>query len=306
MGSGAYSNNDPAIFGGGLVRITSVNDFVNYGSIKADATLTQLYSGHSGGGIKIQANNILGDGTFSAKGGTSTHPSYLTNGGGGRIALIYTKKNYTGSISVGSGGTGAEDGTVYDNNAGGAPVTLGPSSSPLNYSTLPSNNTSYIRADNISNDSTIDEGQPFGAYATDSFTKLLLHMDGADQGTDFPDASGTSKIVASASTVTSTATQEFGTASGAFDGVGSLLSTPDSDDFFFNSGDFTIDSWINLNQVPSSGNSYTILSQWEAGGNDGWHFALANNDAGFYGFGFDGKTFRKYRDWELQPRHLLI
>ena len=49
----------------------------------------------------------------------------------------------------------------------------------------------------------------------------------------------------------STAQFKFGGASGLFDGNGAYLSTPDSADWAFGSGDFTIDFWVRFNSLPA-------------------------------------------------------
>jgi prepilin-type N-terminal cleavage/methylation domain-containing protein len=78
---------------------------------------------------------------------------------------------------------------------------------------------------------------------TDSNTVLLMHMDGTDNGTTFNDQTG--KIVTRyGDTKTVTGTKKLGTAAAYFDGNGDYLSVPNSDDFSFGSGDFTIDFWI--------------------------------------------------------------
>jgi hypothetical protein len=61
-----------------------------------------------------------------------------------------------------------------------------------------------------------------------------------------------------------TAQSKFGGASGLFSGNGAYLSTPDSADWAFGTGDFTIDFWVRLNALPSSGSIMTIYSQWPA------------------------------------------
>ncbi len=77
----------------------------------------------------------------------------------------------------------------------------------------------------------------------DSYTKLLLHGDGADNGTIITDESG--KIVTLAGNVcTKTAIKKFGTASMYFDGNGDYLSIADSDDWNFGADNFTIDCWV--------------------------------------------------------------
>jgi len=91
--------------------------------------------------------------------------------------------------------------------------------------------------------------QSLAAGGNDSFTKVLLHCDGADASTTFTDsnlggsahtwtANGNAKI--------STATAKFGGASGLFDGTGDFVSTPDHADYTLGSGDWTLDGWFNV------------------------------------------------------------
>jgi len=87
-------------------------------------------------------------------------------------------------------------------------------------------------------------------YSLDSYTKLLLHMDGTDNGTVFDDSTqNVHNFTAVGSAVTKTAIKEFGSASGYFNGSSSYLSTPYSSDFNFGTGDFTIDCWIRLSSI---------------------------------------------------------
>ncbi len=73
-------------------------------------------------------------------------------------------------------------------------------------------------------------------------TSLLLHMDGADGVTDFIDESPAAHPVTAHGNVhLSTAEPKLGAAAAYFDGSSGYLSIPDSDDWAFGSGDFTID-----------------------------------------------------------------
>lgn len=83
----------------------------------------------------------------------------------------------------------------------------------------------------------------------DSFTKTLLHFDGANLGTVFTDSSSSAKTwTRGGAAVTSTTQKEFGTASGLFTaGSGDFITTISTPDFAFGTGDFTIDFWIFLN-----------------------------------------------------------
>lgn len=79
---------------------------------------------------------------------------------------------------------------------------------------------------------------------TPRYTVLGLHMDGADNGTSFPDVAGKT-ITRGSTTVTKTAVKQFGTASCYLDGSSTAyLTTGSSSDFVF-TGDFTIEGWMN-------------------------------------------------------------
>lgn len=83
-----------------------------------------------------------------------------------------------------------------------------------------------------------------GSGADDSFTKALLHFDGADASTTFTDESG--KVwTANGNAQLNAASRKFGSAAGQFDGTGDFISTPDHADFTLGSGDWTFDAWFN-------------------------------------------------------------
>lgn len=78
------------------------------------------------------------------------------------------------------------------------------------------------------------------------YTKLLLHADGADGSTEFVDSSGSQNTITvhgNAKISTVQVQSGFGGSSASFDGVNSYLSIPDSDDWNFGNGSFTIDFW---------------------------------------------------------------
>jgi len=82
----------------------------------------------------------------------------------------------------------------------------------------------------------------------DSYTKLLLHCNGVDESTTFTDDSASSHtITANGDAQIDTAQKKFGTGAILLDGTGDYLSIPDSSDWDFGSGDFTIDFWIRFN-----------------------------------------------------------
>lgn len=89
----------------------------------------------------------------------------------------------------------------------------------------------------------------------DSYTKLLLHCDGADASTTFTDSGVTGHTVtANGNAQIDTAQKKFGSASGLFDGSGDYLAISDHADFAFGSGNFTVDFWVRFNALPTAGN----------------------------------------------------
>lgn len=92
----------------------------------------------------------------------------------------------------------------------------------------------------------------------DSFTKLMLHLDN-----NLTDSEITPKIVSDSGGVTfSNVIAKFGY-SGLFTAASSqYLSTPDSADWFFGTGDFTIDLWIYPNSLPGAAAFTYVISQY--------------------------------------------
>ena len=105
-------------------------------------------------------------------------------------------------------------------------------------------------------------GVPIPVGGIDTYTKLMLHMDGSDDGTTFTDSSGSGHTVTRENAVTKTGVKKFGTASGYFDGT-SLLTIPDSANWDYGAGDFTIDFWANLDLSQDHG----IFTQFVDNGN---------------------------------------
>jgi hypothetical protein len=97
----------------------------------------------------------------------------------------------------------------------------------------------------------------------DSYTKLLLHFDGADNSTVLVDNSffNHAPTVAGDAQI-DTAQSKFGGSSCVFDGTGDYISIPDHADWDFGSGDFTIDFWV----YPTDTNRHAII----AGTSDYW------------------------------------
>lgn len=103
------------------------------------------------------------------------------------------------------------------------------------------------------------EGQ---AQAVDSFTKLLLHMDGADASTTFTDdAPVPHTFTASGNAQLDTADRKFGAASGLFDGTGDYVDTPDNADFNLGAQDWTVEAWV---KPATNGTTLRICGQTDA------------------------------------------
>lgn len=100
----------------------------------------------------------------------------------------------------------------------------------------------------------------------DAYTVSLLHMNGTDGSTAFTDESGKS-WTANGNAQIDTAQFKFGGASGLFDGSGDYLSSPDSDDFYFNTN-FTIDFQVRFQSLSASQYLFSQLVD----GNNGMHF----------------------------------
>jgi hypothetical protein len=64
-----------------------------------------------------------------------------------------------------------------------------------------------------------------------------------------------------------TAQYKFGSASGLFDGNGDALSIPDSDDFYFGTGDFTIRFFARWSVLPTSGQQKYFYQQYQDANN---------------------------------------
>lgn len=82
----------------------------------------------------------------------------------------------------------------------------------------------------------------------DSPTVLLLHCDGVDGSTSFPDSSlSNHTVTANGNTQVDTAQFKFGTGSALFDGTGDNLTLADSSDWDIGTGAYTIDFWARFN-----------------------------------------------------------
>lgn len=119
---------------------------------------------------------------------------------------------------------------------------------------------------------------PTTAFVADKYTKLLLHF----TATDFIDSSGTDKkVIEVNSPATSIVSPKVGKSSLLLNGTTQYLRSSNHSDFNFGSGDFTIESWVNLTALPALDNAAVIASQWTAtGGQRSWCFQIGRSAGG--------------------------
>jgi len=107
----------------------------------------------------------------------------------------------------------------------------------------------------------------FGGDTTDtevdSSVVLLLHGEGNDGSTTVKDSSPSHKTVTALNNMQiDTAQHKFGGASILSDGKYDALRLADSDDWFLDTGDFTIDCWVRFSTVPANDEYQFILTQY--------------------------------------------
>ncbi len=110
-------------------------------------------------------------------------------------------------------------------------------------------------------------------------TKLLLPFDGTNGATSTTDSSNSNHTVTFNGTAQiSTAQSKFGGSSILFDGDSDYLNIPDSSDFDFGAGAFTVECWINF--TTSTGSSYpglVVRGRGGGTGNSSWWLGLHEN-----------------------------
>ena len=110
---------------------------------------------------------------------------------------------------------------------------------------------------------------------------LLLHLEGSNGSTSFPDSSAFAKTVsAQGGAQISVAHYPFGSSSAYFDGIDDALSAANSSGFDFGSGDLTIEAWVYIaaNSVADAGGdrSASVVNTWGAG-IVGWTLSVMGN-----------------------------
>jgi len=107
-----------------------------------------------------------------------------------------------------------------------------------------------------------------GTPGNDSFTKILLHMDGSNGSTTFTDvnAGGSSHVWTPTNATISNLSAKFGSTS-MLTSAG-YISTPAHADFNIGTNDFAVDFWFNNNGVAGS-SGYGLCGQSDSVGNLG-------------------------------------
>ena len=85
----------------------------------------------------------------------------------------------------------------------------------------------------------------------DADTKLLIHLDGSDGSTSDYTAETGQTVSLEGTAQLDTAQKKFGTASLLLDGNSDYVTVPDSADWDFGTGNFTIDLWVRFNANPT-------------------------------------------------------
>ena len=144
----------------------------------------------------------------------------------------------------------------------------------------------------------VPQDAPFEDAVTDGYfddVVLLLHGDGTDGSTTVTDDSVSAKTVtAYGSSVISTTRSKFGGSGLYFPGATTdFMSTPNSTDWAFGTGDVTVEAWVyidaNSPQDAGGNRSCSIVNTWTSAGSIvGWNFFITGDGSTTgTGLGFD-------------------
>ena len=114
--------------------------------------------------------------------------------------------------------------------------------------------------------------QTIGNYSTSYPSQLLLNMNNAG----IIDQHGTNVLETVGNAQLSTAVKKYGNASMYFDGTGDYLKIPNSQNFNFGSGNFTVEGWVYCINTSSRQDIFTTPSN--ASGFNGLSFAIYNGN----------------------------
>ena len=269
------------------------SSFGAYGTNSSNSTAPASGKGYFGGGGGGGANTSTPDAGAGGAGGGATgtydgpKPDALDNtgggGGGGAAGPGYT----------GYGGTGGSGIVLIKTIAATLPMTLisnaqtaqaAPTEGRLmlyeedvDAITLDTDLKGYVSRDGGTTytQTPLVEDTVYGQWGMDQYTKLMLHWDGANDGTTFTDSSSAAHaITVTGGAHTDTAIKKFGTAAGQFDGTGDYLSTPDSSDWNFGTDNFTAEAWFRASSLPGSGGDTIVGQSGSNTDNRGWAISI--------------------------------
>jgi hypothetical protein len=127
------------------------------------------------------------------------------------------------------------------------------------------------------------------ASELDTFTTSLLHFNGANGSTSFVDDKGLSYSSVGGAALTTTG-PKFGTASLALNGTTQYIEAADNAAFKIGGGNFTIEAWIYLSSVPTSGAFAPIAAHGNSVTTGTYFFAVSSASALHFSFGAAGTT----------------
>ena len=256
---------------------------IGYLSQIVETGVDVYYAGGGGGSSTGSpgAGGQGGGGTGSGPGAQTTAGTANTGGGGGGMG---SNKPEDSSLCDGGSGVGIlrletagipSDLTLQSNafTAQAAPTTARVILDQANFvgtTTLNTDIKAYASRDNGTTftQATLSLQEPDIATnqgGIDSNTKLMLHMDGTNNGTSWTDESTASHgVSATGQVVTQTGTKKMGTASTWFPGTADYLTVADTTDFALGSSSATWDFWIRWTDITT--NSINMVIDRTAGG----------------------------------------
>lgn len=120
----------------------------------------------------------------------------------------------------------------------------------------------------ISGTSSLSSNVTYLGSSVSTLANLLIHANGVDGSTTFPDSSSSQHMItANGNAQVDTSQYEFGGASALFDGSGDYLSVPDSENWNFGTGDFTLDCWVRVNSFAGAGATFPLVGQTQNSSN---------------------------------------
>jgi hypothetical protein len=138
-----------------------------------------------------------------------------------------------------------------------------------------------------------------GLGGVDSYTVLMLHMNGADGSTTFTDSSpNPHTFTAQGNAQIDTAQYVFGGSSGLFDGSGDYITSPDSNDWNLGAGDFTISFRVRFAAL-TAGTFPVFIGQYDITGQRNWetYFDVDTNRI-YFDYSTDGSsTTSRFESW---------